>query len=106
MLDTAELKTLAMWCRGRGLRFLPLQVGAEATIILFERTEATRPWQRMKLIRDDDGFRICDEMDETLAAASDLPAVLDAVDGGVAEPVCIGTAAFRRPPVHALSLVF
>ena len=95
MLDTGELKTLATWCRGRGLRFLPLQVGAEETVILFEPSEATRPWQRMKLILDDDGFRVCDELDDMLASASDLPALLDALDGGVAEPVRAAPASFR-----------
>jgi hypothetical protein len=100
MLDAAELKTLAHWCRGRGLRFFPLAIGAAGTVILFERTEATRLWQRMKLILDDDGFRVCDELDETLASASDLPALLDALDGGVGEPVRGGPAARR----HAASL--
>ena len=106
MLDTAELKTLAAWCRGRGLRFVPLQVGAEQTVILFEPNEATRPWQRMKLILDDDGFRVCDELDDPLASASDLPALLDALDGGVAEPVRANAATFR-PVTHvpALSLL-
>lgn len=95
MLDTMELKTLASWCRSRGLRLLPLQVGAEETVILFEPSEATRPWQRMKLTLDDDGFRVCDELDDVLASASDLPALLDALDGGVAEPVRAVPTSFR-----------
>ena len=86
VLDTTELRTLAQWCRGRGLRFLPLGMGSEGSEILFERLEPTRPWQRMKLVQDDDGFRLSDERDELLASGSDLPAILDALDGGVAEP--------------------
>ena len=106
MLDTVELKTPAAWCRGRGLRFLPLRVGAEETVILFEPNEATLPWQRMKLILDDDGFRVCDELDDPLASASDLPALLDALDGGVAEPVRADAATFRAAaPILAQSLL-
>lgn len=85
MLDTTELRTLAHWCRRRGLRFLPLGTDAAGSVILFERLEPTRPWQRMKLIQDDAGFRLCDEGDDLLASGSDLPAILDALDGGVAE---------------------
>ena len=92
MLDTTELRTLAQWCRGRGLRFLPMGIGAEGSEILFERLEPTRPWQRMKLMQDDDGFRLSDERDELLASGSDLPAILDALDGGVAEPAPAGAA--------------
>ncbi len=91
MLDTTELRTLARWCRGRGLRFLPVGTGQVGTgpagsVILFERLEPTRPWQRMKLVQDEDGFRLCDECDELLASGSDVTAMLDALDGGVAEP--------------------
>jgi hypothetical protein len=86
VLDTTELRTIAKWCRGRGLRFVPLRTGAAGSVILFEQLEPTRPWQRMKLVLDDDGFRLCDERDELLASGSDLPAMLDALDGGVAEP--------------------
>ena len=39
----------------------------------------------MKLIQDDAGFRLCNEGDDLLASGSDLPAILDALDGGVAE---------------------
>jgi hypothetical protein len=96
VLDTKELRTLARWCRGRGLRFLPLGSNAEGSVILFERTEPTRAWQRMKLMQDDAGFRLCDECDDLLASGSDLPAILDALDGGVAEP------ALRRPAAPGL----
>ena len=86
MLDTTELRTLARWCQVRGLRFLPLGTDAARSVILVERREPTRPWQRMKLVQDDSGFRLCDEADDLLASGSDLPAILDALDGGVAEP--------------------
>ncbi len=90
MLDRTELRTLAQWCRGRGLRLLPLGTGAEGSVILFEWLEPTRPWQRMKLVLDDDGFRLCDEFGDLLASGSDLPAMLDALDGGIAEPAARG----------------
>jgi hypothetical protein len=40
----------------------------------------------MLLIPDDDGFSLVQEDGQVLAAASDLPALLDALDGGIAEP--------------------
>lgn len=86
MLDRTELRTIVQWCRGRGLRFVPLRTGAAGSVILLEQLEPTRPWQRMKLVMDDDGFHLCDECDELLASGSDLPAMLDALNGGVAEP--------------------
>jgi hypothetical protein len=39
----------------------------------------------MRLITNPDGFSLLDRMGDTLASASDLQALLDAVDAGVAE---------------------
>ena len=97
MLDTTELRTLARWCQVRGLRFLPLGTDPALSVILVEWREPSRPWQRMKLVQDDAGFRLCDEADDLLASGSDLPAILDALDGGVAEPAA-------RPACHMAAL--
>ena len=47
---------------------------------------ARRPWQTMLLVLQGAEMRLENELGETLASASDLPALLDAVDSGVAEP--------------------
>jgi hypothetical protein len=62
----------------------------------------------MLLTPDDDGFSLTQEDGQILAAASDLPALLDALDGGIAEPepspdetyyrVGMGAAALLRSP--------
>ena len=48
--------------------------------------ECVRPWQGMALVMGQRELRLQDELGDTLASASDLPALLDALDGGVAEP--------------------
>ena len=44
-----------------------------------------RPWQRMMLVLEKHEIRLENELGETLASASDLPALLDAVEGGIAD---------------------
>ena len=89
MLDAADLRLLTRWCRDHAMRWQPLCVDADGTMLLLEPAEARHPWQRMVLTADDTGLRLEDELGEALAAASDLPALLDALDGGVAEPPAI-----------------
>ena len=56
--------------------------------------KCARPWQGMALVIGRRELRLQDEQGDTLASASDLPALLDALDGGVAEP----------PPRHGRTL--
>ena len=53
--------------------------------MMLEPRDAARPWQRMMLILENQEIRLENELGETLASASDLPALLDAVEGGVAD---------------------
>ena len=55
--------------------------------MVLEHDAGTRPWQRMVLCRERDALRLLDETGTVLAEASTLPALLDAVDGGIAEPM-------------------
>ena len=85
MLEVTELRLLTGWCRRRGLRWQPFEAAAETARLLLEPLAALHPWQRMVLVADAEGLRLEDEACEPLAAASDLPALLDALDGGVAD---------------------
>ena len=79
-----DIHTLSNWCKHRGLRWAPGSSGEPS--MLLERQTASRPWQRMVLCHERDALRLLDETGTVLAEASTLPALLDAVDGGVAEP--------------------
>jgi len=85
MLAPNDLTILTAWCRQRAMRWLALRADAAAAALLLEPWAATKPWQRMRLIAADDGLRLEDEAGDILASASDLPALLDALDGGVAD---------------------
>ena len=85
MLTPIDLKMLTLWCGSRAMRWLPLRAGADTAELLLEPLAASRPWQRMRLCASDSGFLLADEAGQTLATASDLPALLDALDGGVAD---------------------
>ena len=92
MADTSELRLLTRWCRDHAMRWQPLRTDADGTILLLEPAITRHPWQRMVLTADEAGFRLEDELGEALAAASDLPALLDALDGGVAERATMARA--------------
>jgi len=90
MPDATDLRLLTSWCRGRGLCWHPLRRDADAATLLLEPLAARHPWQRMVLTEADDGYRLEDEIGQMLAAASDLPALLDALDGGVGDAPVAG----------------
>jgi len=96
MLDAAELAVLARWCRAAALSWQPLGC-AEETVLLLEPRAGERPWQRMRLCAGEAGYRLHDAADRLLAAATDLPALLDALDGGIAD----ATPAPRSAPLPA-----
>lgn len=98
MLAAIDLRTLTAWCSHRAMRWLALRADADGAALLLEPLIATRPWQRMHLLAGDEGFLLQDEAGQALATASDLPALLDALDGGVAD-----TAAVVMPPALALT---
>jgi hypothetical protein len=85
MLGRGALKALAVWCAARGMRWTPARTDDGAPALLLERRGQPTA-DTMLVIINDDGFRLVDANGELLASASDLPSLLDALDGGVAEP--------------------
>ncbi len=87
MLDGSAIRALNTWCGHRDLSWSAAPPEGECSVMMLSPRDAGRPWQRMMLVLDDVELRLENELGETLASASDLPALLDAVDGGIAEPV-------------------
>ena len=83
MQSASEVRMLNNWCHARAFRWLAVG-GPEVRGMLLEPATGRRSWQRVRLLSDPGGWRLEDELGETLATASALPALLDAVDGGVA----------------------
>ncbi|MGH7190214.1 MAG: hypothetical protein ACREF0_13670 [Acetobacteraceae bacterium] len=83
MQGPRDVRMLSHWCQTRAFRWLAIG-GAAGPGMLLEPAAARRAWQRVRLIPDSDGWRLEDECGETLATASALPPLLDAVDSGVA----------------------
>jgi len=100
MLDATELRLLTRWCGDRAMHWQPLRSDADGAVLLLEPAVTRHPWQRMLLRADDAGFRLADELGEAMAAATDLPALLDALDAGVAD----NPSPLRTPAAGALAL--
>ena len=105
MLDGAELRALSSWCDDHALRWLPA-AGEGVGAMVLEPSQRRQAWERMLLILREDGFYLVTEAGEALAAASDLLALLDALDSGVAEPEWRSSErlAARRNSADALGL--
>ncbi len=101
MLAATDLQTLTAWCRQRTMSWQALRVDVAATTLVLEPARPARPWQRMCLRAGEWGYMLEDEAGQTLARASDLPALLDALDGGVADAVAV-----TRPSTPAPAAVF
>ncbi|MDE2200332.1 MAG: hypothetical protein KGJ41_15055 [Rhodospirillales bacterium] len=100
MLDFADLRRLTQWCRRRRMHWMPGRgPDGEAAILLSldaPPAGARAGGATILLLADEDGFTLLSDAFTPLAAASDLTALLDAVDGGVAEsagPARIGRGA-------------
>ncbi len=85
MLDGTELRALSVWCGKHDLSWTPAESEQGPPTMLLQPRDAGRPWQRMILVLDQGELRLENELGETLASASDLPALLDALEGGVAD---------------------
>jgi hypothetical protein len=85
MLESSDLRFLSLWCQARHLSWLPARADGQRWIMVLESRDPAAAWQRMLLVTEGADMRLEDELGEPLACASDLPALLDAVDGGVAE---------------------
>lgn len=86
MLATADLKILSRWCRNRRLNWAPAAADDGAPTICLMPIGRHAPWQDLLLVAQDGGYRLRDAPGSILATASDLPALLDAVDAGIGLP--------------------
>ena len=84
MLKRSDLRLLAAWCRPRGISWLP--AAAEGACAALWLMPPGRGVAAMLLVLDRTELRLLDAAGQELAAASDLPALLDAMDGGIADP--------------------
>jgi hypothetical protein len=66
------------------MRWMPARTDDGSLALLLERRGQALA-EAMLIVLHDTGFWLLDSSGEILATASDLPALLDAVDGGVAE---------------------
>lgn len=84
MIEYRELQALAAWCQARGLCWLPGRAeGGDEALLLEQR--GRRHSESMLLVHDRHGYCLIDPLGDLLASASNLPALLDALDGGIAE---------------------
>jgi hypothetical protein len=84
MTQPQELQHLTRWCAARQLLWQPSRTEAGLPAILLRPQHRLRPWQDVLLVHDDDGVMLIDETGTLLASASEIPALLDAVDSGIA----------------------
>lgn len=78
MLDQVDRQALSRWCHARRVTWAEDAPGAVLLVAEFGAGPPTR------LRPLDDGWKLETESGEALAAASDLPSLLDAMDGGLA----------------------
>jgi hypothetical protein len=83
MLTTADRQFLIRWCRARRVKWFAAVAsdGGPAVLLIAD----TGPRVPMRVAFAPDGLRLETETGEVLAAASDLPALLDALDAGIAD---------------------
>ena len=102
MLTRAELRVLTDWCRTRNMTWTAGQAGGDAPSLLLERPG--RGADAMLLVVGATERRLLDAAGQELAVASDLPALLDAVDGGVGDAMPVAwpvRRAIAAPARHA-----
>lgn len=84
MLDRQDLMLLTRWCRARSVAWQPARSEDNEPALLLQGRIAAPAWTGMLLAVSDDGFTLTDAGGETLATTSDLAALLDALDAGLA----------------------
>ena len=82
----SDLRLLSEWCGRHDMTWSAAQSLTDAPAMALIPKDARRPWETMLLVLQRPEMRLENEMGETLASGTNLPALLDAVDGGVAEP--------------------
>jgi len=78
MLDQLDRQALLRWCHSRRMKWA--EAASDAVLLVAE--SGTGPATRLR--PGEDGWQLETEAGEALAAASDLPALLDAMDAGLA----------------------
>ena len=102
MLTRAELRVLTDWCRTRNMTWTAGRADGEVPALLLERPG--RGADAMLLVVGATERRLLDAAGQELAVASDLPALLDAVDGGVGDAMPVAwpvRRAIAAPARHA-----
>ncbi len=84
-LTAMDLAVVARWCQTRRCR-TRMAAGLRSVLVIETLSQHTA-WQRLALAKLGNLYRLSDEWGDTLAEASSLSVVLDAVDGGVATPL-------------------
>ncbi len=98
MTNTYDLQHLTRWCAARHLLWQPSRTEQGLPAILLRPHARQRPWQDMLLVEDDEGVTLIDNTGDLLASASEIPALLDALDAGlVTHRVPAATAALALP---------
>ena len=90
MLDPSDRTVLLRWCRARHVTWSALSGPPEHPVITL--LADVGPWSALHLTHDAAGWLLATPEGETLAAASSLPALLDAMDAGIAETIPTGHA--------------
>ncbi len=85
MFDTADLRVLSIWCSQNRMSWMPGRSDdGEGGLLLRGSVTRHMPAELLLLIGQPE-LRLVDGGGETMASASTLPALLDALDAGVAE---------------------
>lgn len=103
MLKNGALRALASWCAARSTRWVPAQTDDGRPGLLLERRGRT-PAEAVLVVPHQGGYRLVDGAGDVLASASALPALLDALDGGVAETPSFGTSWLTLRSVRPVAL--
>lgn len=84
MLSTHDLTRLNRWCTARKLRWAPANTKDGDPAILLQSFMPRLPWEDTLLVEAEDGLALIDTSGGKLAMASEIPALLDALDAGLA----------------------
>ena len=85
----SDLSLLSAWCGRHDMTWSAVQSPTDTPSMVLIPKDARHPWETILLILQCPEIRLENGLGETLASGSNLPALLDAVDGGVAEPPSI-----------------
>ncbi len=88
MPNPQELQQLTRWCATRHLLWQPSRTEEGQPAILLRPHNGRLAWHDMLLVENDDGVTLIDEAGDVLADASEIPALLDALDSGLITSPC------------------